>query len=201
MNRGVEEAKADVNNCLTVCLTEKVPPGLAGNRYSKGYIYFQRSLQYIRIAGLLHIVTVIGCLCFFWFGHLSRDGASGQNGSNPIYFVLSAYGLGLIFFSQMDARSRFQNYKQAKDLLYENGFQARIINLFSISRCQRDAVRVAAHDLGMGCLMDSYLEARGYRWYHVLPGFVFSKPGLFLTRNYWQKTLFVETYHSRYFLW
>ena len=115
---------------------------------------------------------------------------------------LSSLGsLLLLLFSQADARSRFQNYKQAKDLLYENGFDQRIIRLFTGSRCQRDAVRVAACDLGMGRQINAYFHAQGFRFYHLLPGFIFKRPGLLLTRKYWQKTLFENTYTSKYFLW
>ncbi|MCF6248104.1 MAG: hypothetical protein L3J69_12185, partial [Desulfobacula sp.] len=117
------------------------------------------------------------------------------------YLFFAVYGLILVFFSQMDARSRFQNYKQAKDLLHENGFQPRIIRLFCASRCQRDALRVAAKDLGMVQQLDVYYKKLGYRWFHVMPDFIFSRPTLFLTRRYWQRTLFEKSYQLKYFLW
>ncbi len=101
----------------------------------------------------------------------------------------------------MDAKSRFQNYKQAKDLLHENGFQPRIINLFCVSRCQRDAIRVAASDLGMIQQLDNHFKKIGYRWFHVIPDFAFLQPRLFFSQKYWQRTLFEKTYHLKHFLW
>lgn len=170
---------------------------------SKGYVFFQWSLRYAKAAVLLHTVSIIGVCLFLVFGPKAVSAVStpGFVWYEGLFFCVSVYGLILILFSQADAKARFQNYKQAKDLLYENGFDERIVKLFCISRCQRDAVRVAAYDLGMAEAFDSCLKSKGYRWYHLLPDFIFRRPQLLFTVNYWQKTLFAKTYHSRYFLW
>lgn len=111
------------------------------------------------------------------------------------------YGVVLIFLTQLDALSRFQNYKQAKDLFFENGFQKRIANLFISSRCQRNALKIAALDLGMTDELNAYLDSLGFRWFHVIPKGVISKPEILLTRPFWKKTFFVKPYRSKYFLW
>jgi hypothetical protein len=108
---------------------------------------------------------------------------------------------GLTLFALLDARSRFQDYKRAKDLFFENGFRPRIAKLFIHSRCQRDAARVAAKDLGLLTQLDHFYQSQGYRWYHIFPDFVFKRPWLIFSQKYWQKTLFQTEYTSTYFLW
>ncbi len=168
-----------------------------------GYIYYQRFLRIFKTAGLLHVISLIGGSLSIGCGRLALVEMlnSGFHGSWVMYLFFAVYGLVLIFFSQMDAKSRFQNYKQAKDLLYENGFQTRIIRLFCASRCQRDALRVAAADLGMLQELDAHYNMLGYRWFHVIPDFVFSRPTVFFTPRYWQRTLFEKPYQLKYFLW
>lgn len=111
------------------------------------------------------------------------------------------YSLGLTLISLLDARSRLQDYKRAKDLFYENGFNPRIPRIFIHSRCQRDAVRTAARDLGLADELDRYYHDLGYRWYHILPDFVFRRPAVIFSVRYWQKTLFEPAYTSLYFFW
>jgi hypothetical protein len=105
--------------------------------------------------------------------------------------------ISLPVFAQLDARSRFQNYKLIKDQLYLYGFNPRIMKLFIRSRCQRDAAITAAQESGMGKQCKNFFRNNGYRWYHLLPDAVVSKPGTLLTKNFWMITLFVKTYHSR----
>lgn len=175
----------------------------SGQQPGAAYIVFQRFLRYIRTAVLLHTVSIAGILLFFNLGPHAA-GLLLDPHSSLFEFALgflSIYGLILVLFSQADAKARFQNYKQAKDLLYENGFDERIVRLFSGTRCQREAVRVAAVDLGMSGRLDSYFKAAGFRFYHVMPVFLFRRPQLLLTWKYWQRTLFEATYQSKYFLW
>jgi len=175
----------------------------AGNGPSRVFIFSRRLSRYVRAAVLLHIVSIAGFLLFCRLGPPAANAilTPGLTNSEICACFFSIYGLVLILFSQADAKARFQNYKLAKDLMYENGFDTRIIRLFTGSRCQRDAIRVAASDLGMGKRLDSYLKAEGFRFYHVLPGFIFKRPNLLFTKKYWQKTLFEKRYESKYFLW
>lgn len=165
-------------------------------------IFFHRSVRYLKVGFLLHIMGIIGLIAFFWFGRLALD-AAGDCRIAPflIYGYLSLYGFSLPFFAALDARSRYQNYKMAKDLFHRCGFQNRVARLFTLSRCQRDAARVAARDLGHWKKLSDHYRALGYRWYHILPDFAFTRPSVFLTRKYWQKTLFEKQYTSKYFLW
>ena len=186
-----------------VCLHKK--NGVIGFKtdITKNYIFYQRFLRVIKTGGMLHTVSFIGGFLFIGFGRLAlmENQYPGFQWFELCYIFLSIYGLGLVFFSQMDAKSRLQNYKQVKDLMHQNGFQPRIINLFSASRCQRDAIRVAALDLNMDQQLDAHYKNLGYSWFHILPDFIFTRPGLFFTCRYWQKTLFEKPYKLKYFLW
>lgn len=154
-------------------------------------IFFQRFARYIRAGALLHLVTALGCVFFRFFWGLE----------STWMFMLCLGSAGMVTCSQLDARSRFQDYKKIKDLLYENGFDTRIISLYRFSRCQRDAVCAAAEDLGLLHPVKRYFQGCGYKKYHIIPEFLFSKPAVLFTSKFWRVTLFARTYSSRYFLW
>lgn len=169
------------------------------NRY---FIFYKQVGRFIKVAILLHLTSLLGLALFLGFGRLALS-ALEQNRSFLffMYGYISVYGVVLIVLTQMDAFSRFQNYKLAKDLFFENGFQKRIANLFISSRCQREAVKIAALDLGMADELNAYLDSLGFRWFHVIPKVVIARPDILLTRTFWEKTFFVKPYTSKYFLW
>jgi hypothetical protein len=121
--------------------------------------------------------------------------------SGVLPLLLSCWSAGIVLVALLDARSRYQEYKRAKDLFFEKGFKPRIARLYGHSKCQRDAARVAAKDLGLLEQLDSYYRGRGYRWYHLFPDFVFAKPWILFSRRYWRRTLFAPHYTSNHFLW
>jgi hypothetical protein len=166
------------------------------------FILYKQAGRFIKVAILLHLTSLLGLVLFLGFGRLALS-ALEQN--RPflffVYGYISMYGVVLIVLTQMDALSRFQNYKLAKDLFFENGFQKRIANLFISSRCQRQAIKVAALDLGMADELNVHLDNLGFRWFHVIPKVVISTPGTLLTRSFWEKTFFVKPYTSKYFMW
>lgn len=166
------------------------------------FVLFKRTCRYLKVGRLLHLVALAGSICFYWFGNLALEAfARDHIGLFCLQGYLSLYGLVLVGFSQMDARSRFQNYKLAKDLFFEHGFKERIANLFVLSRCQREAVLVAASDLGLEPELRLHYDNQGYRWFHLIPDRVLSNPSILLSRRFWKKTLFVPCYSSRHFLW
>jgi len=104
---------------------------------------------------------------------------------------------GLPLIAQLDIRSRYQNYKLVKDNLHIYGFQTRLVKPFIRSSCQRDAVKVAADELGMLHQCREYFKSNGYKWYHLVPDIVLKKPSVLFTKNFWSTTLFTKTYHPR----
>jgi hypothetical protein len=109
--------------------------------------------------------------------------------------------LSVTVTSQLDAYSRFQNYKMMKDLLFQHGYRELFLKPFSRSRCQRDAVSEAASQLGLEADINLYFKRLGYKWYHIIPSVLIENPLILLTRNYWQTTFFVSYYRSKYFCW
>jgi hypothetical protein len=171
--------------------------------YGRYRICLNRIVRFIRIGCSLHLTALAGVGCFWQ--SLSLLSATHSGGKSPLilalYTFMAVYGALLPIFAELDALSRYQNYKKAKDLFHENGFDPRIVRLFIHSRCQRDAVRVAARDLGMEDELDRYYQGLGYRWFHVLPDFVFKRPMIFFSFRYWQKTLFESRYALKHFWW
>lgn len=111
---------------------------------------------------------------------------------------LIAYICSLPILAQLDARSRFQNYKQIKDQLYDYGYDERIFRPVLKSRCQRDAAWLSATELGYGEKCKVYFRSFGYRWYHLLPDFVFSKPQFMFTSYFWKTTFFTPKYNPKF---
>jgi hypothetical protein len=101
-------------------------------------------------------------------------------------------------FTQLDARSRFQEYKKVRDQLVRYGPDRRIFRSVAQSRCQRDAALAAARRLGHGAVCRAFFTAAGYRWYHLLPDFVYHRPRYLLSPAFYRATFFMPTYHGRY---
>mgnify|MGYP003548899529 CR=1 FL=1 len=155
-------------------------------------------ITYIRIGILLHIITILelGLLAIFL---LEADLFLWlSSGWLPVKILILGYLLCLPVFAQLDVRSRFQNYKQAKDQLYVHGFRTRILYPFLKSRCQRDAVSVAADELGYGAAAKAFFAEKGCRWYHLLPEFSFRRPQFMLTKYFWINTFFMKDYKARF---
>ena len=154
-------------------------------------------ITYLKAGKLLHIITLIevfvGIIAIHWL--------LGFQTSNLFQFGLKMYGM--IFFgslpilAQLDARSRYQNYKQLKDQFILYGYDVRILKPVIKSRCQRDAAILAANRTGYGDQCAKHFRRAGYRWYHLFPDFVLTKPQFLLTPYFWKTTFFCPTYHSK----
>ena len=157
-----------------------------------------RVLTYLRVGMLLHIMSLLEIAIIYYAFPLhphSRVLSKGVEWWNQAGFI---FCLLLPVFAQLDARSRYQNYKQVKDQFIRYGFHSRIVRPFLKSRCQRQAVLVAALELGYASPCKQLFYSSGYRWYHILPDILFANPGQVLTRNFVKTTFFVPTYHRRF---
>jgi len=164
----------------------------------KRYLQISRRIPvYLRAGLLLHVITLleIAILVGFVTGLLYFQAESPIDAVFNI--IIFSFLLSLPILSQLDARSRFQSYKRVKDNLFIYGFDTRILRPFLKSRCQRDAAMAAADELGYKRLCCRYFHSQGYRWYHILPDFLFSNPGFLLSRQFWQATFFSKTYHGK----
>jgi len=148
-------------------------------------------ISYLKVGYLLHIITLIelffSCLLFCFLdihSWLTKD-------PTLMKIVVLCPVVVLPLMAQLDARSRFQNYKLIKDHLYIYGF-TRILKPFLKSSCRRDAAKVAAAELGMLSQCLQYFKSNGYRWYHLIPDIVLKKPSVLLTGNFWLTTFFYQ---------
>lgn len=174
----------------------------AQKEYTLFLIGVQRCIRYFRVGFLLHAAAGAGIILFLAAGRSALDYFKLCSFLECLMSGLLAFwGLSIVIFSQFDAFSRFQNYKQVKDLFHENGFDERIARLFTGSRCQRDSLMTAALDLDCAQELNEYLKARGYKWFHLIPDIFFDHPPAVFNRRFWKKTLFEKNYHSKYFLW
>ena len=154
-------------------------------------------ITYLKLGYLLHLMTILELVliisCFFQYDLIHRV----QNGYTFFRVILIFGFISAPIFPQCDARSRYQNYKQVKDHLFMYGFQPRIIKPFSFSRCQRDAVLAAAEELGMKKECQQYFFEQGHRCYHLLPEFLYHKPGYLFRKAFWLNTFFAKHYESK----
>lgn len=155
-------------------------------------------VSYLRVSYLLQLMTVTEiALLYFIYHHFNLKGWLSEG--NVALKLICLYPLwSPPVFAQLDARSRFQNYKQIKDQIYAYGFKTVILKPVLKSRCQRDAAIVAAEELGYKQQCSRYFYSFGYRWYHLLPDFIFSKPYFLFYWSFWETTFFVNRYRSRF---
>ena len=156
--------------------------------------------RYFKVGYLLRLISLLGVVMAIFFLKFTKVAIlNNQLPQQLLYGYLAAYGAVLPIFAQLDARSRYQNYKLIKDKLHRYGFSTRIIDPFTWSRCQRDAIQVAADDLGYKMQMQDYFKKLGFEWYHVLPRILIRNPRLLFTKSYWFRTLFVKYYALKSF--
>ena len=154
--------------------------------------------SYFTAGKLLHIITLIEIIAIVFLVPLISKIESGNNiaiAGLKLFAII--YIISLPLFAQLDARSRFQNYKQIKDQIYIYGFDKRIFKPVLKSRCQRDAAWLSAKELGHGEKCRIYFFSEGYRWFHLFPDFLFSKPQFLFTHYFWKTTFFSSKYVSK----
>jgi hypothetical protein len=104
----------------------------------------------------------------------------------------------LTLFTQLDARSRYQEYKKMRDQLILYGPNKRIFKSVFGSRCRRDAALAAAKQVGLARDCSGCFASAGYRWYHLIPDFLKNNPKILLSEGFWRTTFFLPTYKTRF---
>lgn len=155
--------------------------------------------SYFRVGHLLHWSLILFIL-ESWFYWVMFEGALEKNSLLVIAFWMSCFLFSFvhIFLVIMDGWSRFQNYKRAKDLFFDHGFNTKVAEMYTGSKCQRNAAIVAADELGYKDEILSFYKKKGVKWYHYMPYFMSQDPW-FLFRNYfWERTFLEKTYTPKY---
>lgn len=154
--------------------------------------------RYIIVGKLLHLIAFIALLLSVGFLEITLMVYEKSILLTWLYGYFSYFFFGVFLFAQLDARSRYQNFKRLVDQLIDYGYNERLFKRLLHSRCQRDAAEAAGKMTGYFHEITGYFYQSGYRWYHIFPDFVFSKPKFLLTMHFWQTTFFVPNYKSRY---
>ena len=156
--------------------------------FTKARAWLLHSAEYLSAGKLLHAITVAEL-----FAIIIIATSIGQHSlAYPVLISLSLFPL----FTQLDARSRFQEYKRVKDQLTRYGPDRRIFKSVAGSRCQRDATLAAARQLGYASHCRTCFSTAGYRWYHLLPEVVKGHPRFLISAAFWRTTFFMPTYPS-----
>lgn len=152
--------------------------------------WVDHSLCYLSSGKLLHAITVGSFFTMLSIATLI--------GTHPLKVPTTVMLFFISLFSQLDARSRFQEYKQVRDQLTEHGPDRRIFKTVANSKCQRDAAMAAARKLGYARHCKVYFTTVGFRWHHLLPDVMKRDPVILFSSVFWRATLFAPAYHSRY---
>ena len=165
-------------------------------------ISYQRTIRFLMVGRSLHFISLIGIIVFligFKFAlsviHLPFSLIS------LLWWYLALFGLSLPVFAEMDANGRYQDYKKLKDVIHEYGYDDRLVKPFVGSKCQRDAVVMAARDLDHIDDVKALFFNLGYRWYHILPDRFMKNPLVLFKKEFWFRILFSNTYHLKHFHW
>lgn len=154
--------------------------------------------SYLLAGKMLHLITLFEILVMLILYPVIRDIETHTVLSLIIKYYFFVFLGSLPVFSQLDARSRYQNYKQIRDQICIYGYDLRLLKPVQKSRCQRDAALLAADHTGHADHCKSYFREKGYRWYHLLPDFVFSTPHFVFTLYFWKTTFFTPTYNPKF---
>lgn len=159
----------------------------------------QTFFRYYKVGNFLHIVALFA----FSITIISIVKLSllTDSSSPSMYFfwgsmVLVFGSMGIL--AELDGYSRYQNYKQVKDQIFINGYQQRLLKPLTRSSCQREAAILACEELGLGKEVKNYFWKKGYRWYHIIPDFVFEYPFFFFSFFFWRTTFFTPYYKPKF---
>ena len=158
----------------------------------------QSLIRFYKVGKFLHYVALLafGIAIFSLLKLLTFDYSTNQTLFLTWLSLLIIFG-SMSFLAELDGYSRYQNYKQVKDQLFFNGYQERLLKPLLRSSCQREAAILAGLELGVGKEVKSFYYKKGYRWFHIIPDFVFQYPFFFFSIYFWRTTFFTPYYESR----
>lgn len=165
-------------------------------------IKINKIIRFIKVGRILHIMAILGLIIFIiGFQNSIHYFNVHDNFTGYLWVSVAIYGFTIPFFAEFDANGRYQNYKQIKDAFHKMGYDSRLIKPFINSRCQRDAVVVAAADLDYKKEVNAFFYKKGYRWYHVLPDAFIKNPLVLFKKVFWTRILFTKFYKLQNFYW
>lgn len=156
-------------------------------------------ISYLRVGKLLYWSLLLFVLESYWYGWELLRAIEEQSTWRIVFWAYCfLFSFIHIFLVIMDGWSRFQNYRKAKDQLYEFGFSERLANLYIGSKCQRMAALVAAEELGMKDKLNDHYSKIGVKWYHYVPYFMIKDPLFLFRKRFWRRTFLEKNYTPKY---
>lgn len=155
--------------------------------------------SYFKVGKWLHYALGLFILESYIYGfQLQKAIELGNNTKIFFWAYCFMFSFIHIFLVLMDSWSRFQNYKRIKDQLYYYGFQPKVANNYLVSKCQRQALKVASVELGMLKEYDRFLELRKVKWHHFVPYFMIKDPFFIFKKHFWNRTFLEKYYHPKF---
>ena len=163
-------------------------------------IIYQKISDFVLVGRLLHLTALISALMVIFFWRLAWESWINENMTLfVLYTYLTLYMLSIPIFAELDARSRYQNFKMVRDLFFKFGYKSRFIKSMQYSKCQREAAIMAGRETGYAEQVNSYFRSAGRKWYHYFPSFILTKPTFLFTKQFWITTFFVKYYPTKYY--
>jgi len=160
--------------------------------------YSPKWYSFLRVGRLLIGFFILSLsLCYYELENMIFYFSMDHLGSLILHYFLFWFSFSLVLLSVCDARSRFQDYKKAKDLIFFFGVDARLLKPFMNSKCQREAIIVAADELGKKKKAKKLIAKQGYRWYHIVPKFIKTRPQIIFSIKFWKYTFFAPKYYPQ----
>jgi hypothetical protein len=154
--------------------------------------------RYLRAAPWPHfsaLVSLLAAIGLAWLGELlpgwGYESASWLAWLGAVVMLISAA------LCQADAWARWQDYHRARSLFKRHGWRPLFLTPFCRSRCQRDAVLLAAHESGFGDRTKAWYRAKGYRWYHLAPDKVVADPRVIVDAGFLKATFMPSVRNMR----
>lgn len=176
--------------------------GTHNSNPSLPFIKFNKLFRFLKVGLFLHVMAIIGVvLTFLAFQFASYYLLLENNFWAIVFSILMILCSTMPIFAELDALGRYQNYKQIKDVLFKMKYDDRLLKPFMHSKCQRDAVIVAAQDLKVEKKVKKFFFEKEYRFYHILPDAFMVNPLILFKRQFWIKILFAKHYELENFYW
>lgn len=156
--------------------------------------------DFIVVGRLLHLTAIFSLVFIYWFWELTSQALiEKEYGYVALYAYLWLYMISIPVFAELDAHSRYQNFKMVRDLFFKYGYKDRFVKSMQYSKCQREAAIFAAKKTGYSELVITYFRKNGKKWFHYFPSFLISNPLFLFTKQFWISTFFVKYYRIKYY--
>lgn len=151
----------------------------------------QIAASYLLAAPLPHAFSILSLITSILLMFGLFDDQVIDSGETSLFQVLGlVLSLGVFLCATADGFCRYLEYRRFKQLFRRFGIRPKLIRVSGRSRCQRDAMLQAARECGLTAQAIREFQARGYRWYHLLPDQIAANPLVlfhpgFLRSTFW----------------